>query len=379
MVFLQFAICRVWLPIVVLAILITPVTTIAQTSAIHDTIIVTMEGVNCLAPQYVLFPMEADQLTLSGLSTCQHFNDYSTTCLDSYDGGEDYIIQLEVQMAMYAYIRFDPKGTPWTGIAIDNSCPPDFDCLAKSTSSSSLPHYIQEVYLDAGTYYIMIDTWPSPTCIPEFELQIIRFFPDPWGIDCTLPLTLNIAPEDLPLTIGPQSTLTSQNNYSETCLGAYDEGEDLFYQFILPESLKVNLRVDPNGTAGSGFVLHDSCPPTSECMAKATDNLGQEYGVNGVSLPAGTYYLMIDSWSMQTPINHMYIHIDSYYRCGDVDVNDIVNISDAVYLINYIFSGGPPPAPLAAGDVNLSELITISDAVYLINYIFAGGPAPCAN
>jgi hypothetical protein len=31
------------------------------------------------------------------------------------------------------------------------------------------------------------------------------------------------------------------------------------------------------------------------------------------------------------------------YICGDSDCNDIVNISDAVYLISYIFGGGPAP------------------------------------
>ncbi len=67
------------------------------------------------------------------------------------------------------------------------------------------------------------------------------------------------------------------------------------------------------------------------------------------------------------------------YLCGDADANGIVNISDAVYLITFIFGGGAPPAPLLAGDADCNGFITISDAVYLISFIFAGGPAPCAN
>lgn len=64
--------------------------------------------------------------------------------------------------------------------------------------------------------------------------------------------------------------------------------------------------------------------------------------------------------------------------CGDADGNSIVSISDAVFMINYIFSGGPAPSPLSAGDADCNALVTISDAVYLIQYIFAGGPAPCS-
>lgn len=67
------------------------------------------------------------------------------------------------------------------------------------------------------------------------------------------------------------------------------------------------------------------------------------------------------------------------YTCGDANADDIVNISDAVYIITYIFGGGPEPMPYLAGDVNCDEIVNISDAVYLIAYIFGGGPEPCAD
>lgn len=67
------------------------------------------------------------------------------------------------------------------------------------------------------------------------------------------------------------------------------------------------------------------------------------------------------------------------YLCGDANGDGTVNITDAVYLINYIFGGGPAPEPLVAGDVNCDETVNITDAVYLITYIFGGGPEPCAE
>ncbi len=66
------------------------------------------------------------------------------------------------------------------------------------------------------------------------------------------------------------------------------------------------------------------------------------------------------------------------FLCGDADGSSIITISDAVYLINYIFAGGTAPNPLLAGDADCNGIVTISDAVYLIQYIFGGGPAPCA-
>jgi hypothetical protein len=65
------------------------------------------------------------------------------------------------------------------------------------------------------------------------------------------------------------------------------------------------------------------------------------------------------------------------YVCGDADGSGGVDIDDVVYLINYIFGGGPPPDPLEAGDADCSGNVDIDDAVYIIFYIFAGGNPPC--
>lgn len=62
---------------------------------------------------------------------------------------------------------------------------------------------------------------------------------------------------------------------------------------------------------------------------------------------------------------------------GDADGDWVISISDVVYLLNYVFGGGPAPKPLLVGDADCNGIISISDIVYLLNYIFAGGPAPC--
>lgn len=63
--------------------------------------------------------------------------------------------------------------------------------------------------------------------------------------------------------------------------------------------------------------------------------------------------------------------------CGNANGDASVNVSDAVYLINYVFSGGGAPLPvLACGDANSDGSVNVSDAVYLINYVFSGGNSP---
>lgn len=93
------------------------------------------------------------------------------------------------------------------------------------------------------------------------------------------------------------------------------------------------------------------------------------------------YYLpgYIDEIRIYNRALHVYEIEKIYlnYECGDANEDDTVDISDAVYIINYAFGGGPAPYPLEAGDVNCDDSVDISDAVYVINYAFAGGNEPC--
>jgi len=93
---------------------------------------------------------------------------------------------------------------------------------------------------------------------------------------------------------------------------------------------------------------------------------------------SGSVY--VTGWSTDTDSDADFTTIKYIqYLCGDANGDRTVNISDAVYLIAYIFAGGDPPNPLVAGDANGDGSVNISDAVYLIAYIFAGGHAPCTE
>lgn len=63
--------------------------------------------------------------------------------------------------------------------------------------------------------------------------------------------------------------------------------------------------------------------------------------------------------------------------CGDANGDGQANVGDAVFVINYVFKGGPAPQPVQAGDANCDVGTDVGDAVYLINYVFKSGPAPC--
>lgn len=68
-----------------------------------------------------------------------------------------------------------------------------------------------------------------------------------------------------------------------------------------------------------------------------------------------------------------------WVMAGNVDGIGDIDISDLVYLVEYMFNEGPEPIPYSSGDMDCSGgLIDISDLVYLVNYMFSNGPEPCS-
>ena len=113
-------------------------------------------------------------------------------------------------------------------------------------------------------------------------------------------------------------------------------------------------------------------------------NGGTEGTITGTPSWKATYYFAIQVTDSDSPpkVDQRQLIIvvtDPEGLCGDADGDAAVNVSDAVFLVNYIFAQGPVPDPLYTGDTDCTGAVNVSDVVYLINYIFASGPTPCAN
>ncbi len=67
----------------------------------------------------------------------------------------------------------------------------------------------------------------------------------------------------------------------------------------------------------------------------------------------------------------------NWVRC-DCSGDGLRDISDAVYLLQYLFLGGSEPRCLAACECSGDRLLDLSDAVYDLNFQFLGGPPPPA-
>ena len=62
-----------------------------------------------------------------------------------------------------------------------------------------------------------------------------------------------------------------------------------------------------------------------------------------------------------------------------ITVGEIVGVGNAVVLIRFIFEGDIPPEDLFAVDANCDSRIDLGDPLYIINFLFRGGPPVCCS
>ena len=136
------------------------------------------EGDDCTDPLKVDIPGDLPY-TNNGY-TCGRFNNYPKEDLCyfaefgyGYGDGEDAVYEITVSSETTIGITMDPQGTTWTYVEIRTDCPPTgTGCIYYFRNTSSGVYSSDPVTLSPGTYYIQVDTWPSPDCIPSYSLTI---------------------------------------------------------------------------------------------------------------------------------------------------------------------------------------------------------------
>ncbi len=156
----------------------------------------------------------------------------------------------------------------------------------------------------------------------------------------------------------------------------YFAGHDHFYN---------HARID-DGDGDLSNDLHQYVVGTAGAPLRTWDGLYN--GNNGSWTPILQYheaeygYLLVEITDLEVTTTWKHrtapgVYEVVNYSCGDVNSSGAIDIDDVVYLISYIFQGGPVPEPYGSGDTDCSGTIDIDDAVYVIGYIFSGGNPPC--
>ena len=128
-----------------------------------------------------------------------------------------------------------------------------------------------------------------------------------------------------------------------------------------------------------GFYVDDIYPSVSfqETQVVSDTITGNAYSISGKT--NGTYYYKVRAKDQQNQLSYWSNQENvtvTILIVGDVTKDGFINLSDVVFLVNYVFRSGAAPSPQYLGNVNGDGDVNLGDIIYLVNFIFKGGPPP---
>jgi hypothetical protein len=142
--------------------------------------------------------------------------------------------------------------------------------------------------------------------------------------------------------------------------------------------------INSNGSPLEGACVYASVSGEAVGFARSSTDGG--YVING--LIPGTYTVTASMvmyhdgaypdpvWVMPGKVGGIDLNLPPVV-VGDVTGEGSIDIADVIFLINYLYVGGPAPDPLMTGDPNCDGAVDIEDVIYILNYLFIQGPSPC--
>jgi hypothetical protein len=237
-------------------------------------------GDDCIDPLVVSIPADLPYQDLTQ-TTCGRGNSYDATCLGSYDGGDDIIYELIVTSEVTLDFLMSTT-TTWTGMLIDDDCPgDDGDCIVYGTSIDAGGVNLNGVLLTAGTYYLMIDTYPSPYCIPEFDLSITAAAPPPPGDSCA-------DPYDFPALPATQYETTADNSNTDG-----NASNDEWWDVTIPEDGTYTISLCGSSYDTYLWLMEDEC---ASVIGYNDDACGIQSELT-VDLTTGNYIVCVEGYS----------------------------------------------------------------------------------
>jgi hypothetical protein len=90
-----------------------------------------------------------------------------------------------------------------------------------------------------------------------------------------------------------------------------------------------------------------------------------------------TYTIRADDGTTKTyTVTVALVDAGVLFHRGDANADGSINITDGIFVLNFLFLGGPTPTCAEAANPNNDDAINITDGIYILNFLFLGGPAP---
>lgn len=221
-------------------------------------------------------------------TTCGAVDDFTssnvTACgSTSYLTGEDRVWQFTPTASGDITITLTSAGS-YTGLMLYNGCPSCGTCVANAQSSTGDKTMCATV-VAGQTYYLILDSWASPTCNAYSNLQItapsggftscnlaytvssIAYAPEAWATGTTVPgSTTDDIFSSAYIPSGFNFCYNGQTNITQALISANG-----YIIFDSPSCIATNLAGGSSATpsAYSGYVITSNIPNTTEAPRNA--------------------------------------------------------------------------------------------------------------
>ena len=285
-----------------------------------------------------------------------------------YYGGNDKLIRFTPAVSGNVSINLTSAGT-WVGMTLYQGCPVSGGTCVGFSQSSAGNQSIGCAPVVAGTiYYLVVDSYPAPTSNP-FDVTISApTGGTPAGITCATPVNMI-----LPYLANNESTQCFGNDYTNASIGSplslYESGEDKVYAFTTTGADCISLLLNNSSSSKIGYQVYSGCPGAvgTTCIANGGGATGGALTGSFTVPAAGTYYIVVDSWSTPSSVNYNI----SVQSLGAGASNDLVCSAQALTLgtavagdNNCTGSAGEPakPACWSTGNMNTVWFSAIAPA-----------------
>jgi hypothetical protein len=159
-----------------------------------------------------------------------------------------------------------------------------------------------------------------------------------------------------------------------------EPGSDLHTSFELNRLSEYVELLDPDGNVADSVCLQLQARNTS--VGRFPDGVDAERVLEptpgGSNKAPGASPDMVRCGEVEAML-----HLDPTPPCaaffrGDAQADCRIDITDAVFILTWLFLGGKVPTCQDAADANDTGAIDLTDAIYILGYLFLGGPPPPA-
>ena len=156
---------------------------------------------------------------------------------------------------------------------------------------------------------------------------------------------------------GPEGDVAGAWTFTATATDG--TGDSIRYTFEARSEAGVTLRSGP--AVGDSTADLELTPGTWTVTVTVDDD--QRCDDEGASVRCSTQVVVNDD---SAPVFHR----------GDADGSGDLQLTDGVFVLNFLFTGGATPACMDAADADNSGTVQLTDAVAILGFLFLGGPAP---